>query len=75
MVRDERTFLGARSGGADRHPAVNLSGVGADDLRLESLRKLQRERALAGRGLPGQDHDGRGHSQLYTILGMADPHQ
>src|SRR5919198_6184978 len=46
---------GGGLGGADVEVAVDLLRVGADDLRAQPLRQLQRQSRLAGRGGAG-DH-------------------
>ena len=42
MMRDAGAVGIARSGRTDRHPAVDLPRVGANDLRAEPLRQLER---------------------------------
>jgi hypothetical protein len=41
MVRDKRSFLFGRLGGADVHVAVDLAAVGADYLAVEGLAKFE----------------------------------
>ena len=64
MMRDARALARARRRRADRHAAIDLPRVRADDLGVETLRELERERALAGRGLPGEDQNAGRHTRL-----------
>ncbi len=64
MVRHARAFGVARRGGADRHAAIDLPRVRPDDLRTELLGERERELALAGCGLPGENQDSGRHTRL-----------
>ena len=58
VVPDAATLCDRQLGRADVHAAVDLHRVGVDDLTVQPLRKVQRERALAGRGRPDHRDDG-----------------
>ena len=50
VVRDPPPLGDRQFRGADVHAAVQLHGVGVDDLAAEPLRQVQRQRALARAG-------------------------
>ena len=52
MVRDAAALGERELGGADVHAAVELHGVGVDDLAAEALGQVEGEVGLAGRGRP-----------------------
>ena len=52
VVRNAATLGGRQFGGADVHAAVELHGVGVDDLAAEPLGDVECQRALAGAGRP-----------------------
>ena len=57
MMRDAREFFGGRRGGADRHAAIDLPGIRADDLGVEPLGQLDRKRGLSGARGPRENQD------------------
>ena len=57
VVRDAVPLLGRHLGGADVHPAVELRGVGADDLAAQPLRERDGEVGLAGGGRADDSDD------------------
>src|SRR6185369_14324975 len=65
VMRDPAAFVEGRLRGADVEAAVDLAGVGGDDLGgdplpRQALRDVDREPGLAGGGRAGDDEEGRG---------------
>ena len=58
VVGDAAALGGRQLGGADVHAAVELHGVGVDDLPAQGLGEVERERRLAGRRGPDDRHHG-----------------
>ena len=52
VVRDAAALGDGELGGADVHAAVQLHGVGVDDLAAEAFGDVQGQRRLAGAGRP-----------------------
>ncbi len=71
MVRDVSALPRRYFGCADVHAAVELHGVGIDDLTAEYGGKVDREFAFAGRGRP----DDRHHASGFLPVGTASHDQ
>ena len=62
VVRDKGALFGRGLGGADVHAAVDLHGVGRDDLAAVTLRQGDAEAGLARGRRPADNKDFRFHS-------------